>query len=784
MAASVSRMEVQSSIQPDLTSLIRVRLQGHYVNLLVDSGASRSVIDWEFAKSLGANIQCLQPGEVAPLQTASKNLFEIVGKCRLSIATDTNRIFNTFIVINNLSLSCLVGMEFLRVYKVQPNYETGKIKIDGLDQINFVRSSDFLGYIRLAQRVRLMPNRTFVAQVHISGGKAATTGILKPLSFPLPGVEILGLDFDNTHRQKFTIKLFNYRKSILNLRSHGPIALMIRDKSVAASGSPRQRDDDSVGGSHSALQDVGASSGRGRSQLGTGLDAEGLVNKEDTKHEIILNSRMSGLSQTQKSFADTCTSTNSEFVNIDASNSEPCSITSSAHAALVFSRSCQIDKCTGTDDTLFLNSDSNTVLSTVVLAHAFTDVSIQCDVVDCTRDNTVIVSTDSKAFVDKCTGDNMIFVNNYDINNCKVNGSLTSPRYSTGHGLQTRDAKITPSNSASISQTCTGEDEVIVTDINGNKNNNDDMCNDEIDETVILPGADLQQSCTNLLHFTAGVGAPFHGPTDDLTRLKPFAIHFSDPLAVVESGQKIISDAKVKEQLVLDKNPKDRTFLDLDIVIKNETLSDNDIQPFRTLMEENSDLFALTQKEIGKFNLYEIDLQPKIENPPPIRCKVYPQSLEAKKEIERQVTELLEAGLIQESTSPYAVPCFLVKKADGSQRFVYDMKRVNTLLKDETYLSPTIQDCLEKISDMNGRYFIKLDLKSAFNHLVLSQKSRIFSAFKCSLGTFEWTRVLFGGKNSPSAMIKAINMVLSKDPLLISNTICYVDDILIFASNH
>src|SRR6267154_5653034 len=308
MAASVSRMEVQSSIQPDLTSLIRVRLQGHYVNLLVDSGASRSVIDWEFAKSLGANIQCLQPGEVTPLQTASKNLLEMVGKCTLSIATDMNRIFHTFIVINNLSLSCLVGMEFLRTYKVQPNYDTGKIKIDGLGQINFVRRSDFLGYIRLAQRVRLMPTRTFVAQVHISGGKAATTGILKPLSFPLPGVEILGLDFDNTHRQKFTIKLFNHRKSILNLRSHGPIALMIRDKSVAASGSPRQGDDDSVGGPHPAWQDVGASSGERRSQLGTGLDAEGLVHKEDTKHEIILTSRMC---QTQKSFADTCTSTNS-----------------------------------------------------------------------------------------------------------------------------------------------------------------------------------------------------------------------------------------------------------------------------------------------------------------------------------------------------------------------------------------------------------------------------------------------------------------------------------------
>ena len=170
-------MELNSSVDNDLTSLIRVRLQGRYVNLLVDSGASTSVIDWEFAKSLGANIQRLLPGEVSSLQSASKTLLEVVGKCTLSIATDTNRIYNTFIVMNNLSISCLIGMKFLRAYKIQPNSDTGKIKIDGLGQINFVRRSKFLGYVRLAQRVRLMPNRIFVAHVHISGGEAAKNGI-------------------------------------------------------------------------------------------------------------------------------------------------------------------------------------------------------------------------------------------------------------------------------------------------------------------------------------------------------------------------------------------------------------------------------------------------------------------------------------------------------------------------------------------------------------------------------------------------------------------------------
>ena len=160
--------------------------------------------------------------------------------------------------------------------------------------------------------------------------------------------------------------------------------------------------------------------------------------------------------------------------------------------------------------------------------------------------------------------------------------------------------------------------------------------------------------------------------------------------------------AKERKKQILEKEPKDRTFEDLDIKITNPTLSDTEIQPFKDLIEENSDLFALSMKEIGKFNLYEVDLEPIIPNPAPIRCKIYPQSLPARREIERQVKELLEADLIEESSSCYAMPCFLVSKSEGGQRLVYNAKAVNALLKDETYLTPTVQDCLEKISAVGG----------------------------------------------------------------------------------
>jgi hypothetical protein len=50
----------------------------------------------------------------------------------------------------------------------------------------------------------------------------------------------------------------------------------------------------------------------------------------------------------------------------------------------------------------------------------------------------------------------------------------------------------------------------------------------------------------------------------------------------------------------------------------------------------------------------------------PVNAKPYRYSPLHKDEIERQVKELLAAGLITPSTGPYASPVFLIQKKDGN----------------------------------------------------------------------------------------------------------------------
>ena len=55
----------------------------------------------------------------------------------------------------------------------------------------------------------------------------------------------------------------------------------------------------------------------------------------------------------------------------------------------------------------------------------------------------------------------------------------------------------------------------------------------------------------------------------------------------------------------------------------------------------------------------------------PIKERPYRTSPEGKQEIDRQVGEMLQKGIIQESVSPWSSPVVLVKNKDGHVRFAH-----------------------------------------------------------------------------------------------------------------
>ena len=115
--------------------------------------------------------------------------------------------------------------------------------------------------------------------------------------------------------------------------------------------------------------------------------------------------------------------------------------------------------------------------------------------------------------------------------------------------------------------------------------------------------------------------------------------------------------------------------------------------PVQSLLQEFDAVF---QKPINlpPVRIYDHTI-PLVPNALPVNSKPYRYSPLHKDEIERQVKELLSAGLITHSTSPFASPVLLVQKKDGSWHFCVDYRKLNALTVKNRFPLPIIKEILD-----------------------------------------------------------------------------------------
>jgi tRNA A37 N6-isopentenylltransferase MiaA len=98
---------------------------------------------------------------------------------------------------------------------------------------------------------------------------------------------------------------------------------------------------------------------------------------------------------------------------------------------------------------------------------------------------------------------------------------------------------------------------------------------------------------------------------------------------------------------------------------------------------------------------------PLVSGARPVVVRPYRYAPALKDEIEAQVAEMLQAGLIQHSQSPFSSPIILVKKKNSSYRFCIDYRHLNAIIEKGQYPVPVIDELLDELHQ--AHWFSSLD---------------------------------------------------------------------------
>jgi len=212
------------------------------------------------------------------------------------------------------------------------------------------------------------------------------------------------------------------------------------------------------------------------------------------------------------------------------------------------------------------------------------------------------------------------------------------------------------------------------------------------------------------------------------------------------------------------------------LTIGNSELSDDQLKQLKDLIKAHQDLFSKGDTDIGHYTgvRHKINLTDDVPFKQRYR-RIPPAMID---EVRSHIEQLLAAGVIRKSHSPFASNVVLVRKKDNHLRMCVDYRMLNKRTIKDSYALPRIEEILDTIS--GAKYFTVLDMKSGYHQVEIEEAHKERTAFTLGpLGFYEFNRLPFGLSNSPATYQRLMEDCLSD----LNMKICfvYLDDLIIFS---
>ena len=205
-------------------------------------------------------------------------------------------------------------------------------------------------------------------------------------------------------------------------------------------------------------------------------------------------------------------------------------------------------------------------------------------------------------------------------------------------------------------------------------------------------------------------------------------------------------------------------------------IEDGQKEAATNLLSKWTSVFSTGPTDLGCTDLTEHEITLTDEKPfkEPYR-RIPPGMFE---EVREHLQEMLDAGAIRPSNSPFSSNIVLVRKKDNSLRFCIDFRRLNARTVPDAYSIPRVDETFDSLA--GSKFFSKLDLRSGYWQVPIREEDKFKTAFSVGpLGFYECNRMAFGLTNAPSTFQRMIERCMGVHNL--RDCLIFLDDIIVFS---
>ena len=206
----------------------------------------------------------------------------------------------------------------------------------------------------------------------------------------------------------------------------------------------------------------------------------------------------------------------------------------------------------------------------------------------------------------------------------------------------------------------------------------------------------------------------------------------------------------------------------------NSPVPENWKERLRQELAARRDVFSVHEWDVGL--AAGVEHQIRLSDTTPFRERSRRLAPADVDDVRRHIQQLLTAGIVKESRSPYASPIVVVRKKNGSIRMCVDYRTLNRRTIPDQYTTPRIDDALDCLT--GSKWFSVLDLRSGYYQIAMSEQDKEKTAFICPVGFYQFERMPQGITGAPATFQRLMEKAVGDMHLL--QVIVYLDDIIVF----